>query len=415
LKHQKGSKDCYYCKRNFPTQEPSTSEKLTSAPSLPKNFETYQNKVEHHGQHPDCSECLDLAVPSIKMMDYPLPRSGKEKRTELPYRNLGPGNHNPKFQNNLVADLDFIQYRKADAEPSQDIIRMQNYANYQSVCLAQNIDDIAQDVMKTKGHMNGLHAELDQITQNQDDLKTQLHTILEKLDIIEKAVENMKASYQEESQPASPVLIPSNDATFSFFSSSPPSEIRTLTLKQLASSLKNPTLVRIAEICQLAYDKLALVKGQFNELEAQVIQAKADNLSSQLALVNISTDQSFSIKAMEGETKPEPEAESSKPSSSRTSAWEQWCNSRYSGSKKAPMDIDGQPQTSIKHTDTAPVSNVDCKSKLEIEIMIQGWHAWAKTQKLFFKDKVTWSDLALRITWGFTGNLHFWWERITDN
>jgi hypothetical protein len=46
--------------------------------------------------------------------------------------------------------------------------------------------------------------------------------------------------------------------------------------------------------------------------------------------------------------------------------------------------------------------------------MIQGWHAWAKTQKLFFKDKVTWSDLALRITWGFTGNLHFWWERITN-
>jgi hypothetical protein len=187
---------------------------------------------------------------------------------------------------------------------------MQNYANYQSVCLAQNLDDIAQDVIKTKGHMNGLHSELDQIIQNQDDLKTQLHTILEKIDIIEKAVENMKASYQEESQPASPVLIPTNDATFSFFSSSPPSEKRALTLKQLASSLRNPTLVRIAEICQLAYDKLSLVKGQINELEKQIEQAKADSLASQLALVHISTDQSFSIKAMEGETKPEPQPES---------------------------------------------------------------------------------------------------------
>jgi hypothetical protein len=283
------------------------------------------------------------------------------------------------------------------------------------VCLAQNIDDIAQDVIKTKGHMNGLHSELDQITQNQEDLKTQLNTILEKLEIIEKAVENMKASYQEESQPASPVLIPTNDASFSFFSSSPPSEKRALTLKQLASGLRNPTMVRIAEICQLAYEKLSLVQKQGKELETQIEQAKADSLAKQLALVHISTDQCLSIKAMDGETKPEPNPESSKPSSSRTSAWEQWCNARYTGSKKAPMDIDGHPQTSIKHTDTAPVSNVDCKSKLEIENMIQGWHAWAKTHKLLFKDKVSWSDLALRLTWGFTGNLSFWWERISDN
>jgi hypothetical protein len=52
---------------------------------------------------------------------------------------------------------------------------------------------------------------------------------------------------------------------------------------------------------------LSLVKGQGNELEKQIEQAKADSLASQLALVHISTDQSFSIKAMDGETKPEPE------------------------------------------------------------------------------------------------------------
>jgi hypothetical protein len=31
-----------------------------------------------------------------------------------------------------------------------------------------------------------------------------------------------------------------------------------------------------------------------------------------------------------------------------------------------------------------------------------------------FKDKVSWNNLALRITWGFTGNLSFWWERIAS-
>jgi hypothetical protein len=39
------------------------------------------------------------------MMDSTLPRSGRDKRTELPQRSLGTGNHVPKFQNDLVADL----------------------------------------------------------------------------------------------------------------------------------------------------------------------------------------------------------------------------------------------------------------------------------------------------------------------
>ena len=81
------------------------------------------------------------------MINYTLPRGDKDKFATLPQRSLGPGNHTPSFKNNLVADLDFIQYRKADAEKSQDVVRLQNYANYQSVCLAQNLDDMAQDII----------------------------------------------------------------------------------------------------------------------------------------------------------------------------------------------------------------------------------------------------------------------------
>lgn len=76
-------------------------------------------------------------------MNYQLPRAEKDKTATLAQRILGPGNHTPVFKNNLVADFDFIQYRKADAEKSQDIVRLQNYANYQFVCLAQNLDDMA--------------------------------------------------------------------------------------------------------------------------------------------------------------------------------------------------------------------------------------------------------------------------------
>jgi hypothetical protein len=101
------------------------------------------------------------------------------------------------------------------------------------------------------------------------------------------------------------------------------------------------------------------------------MQSKIASVESQLALVNISPiNDFFSIKAMEGDQKEEEEETSKKPSSSRTSAWEQWCNSKYKGTKKAPMDIDGQTPSSIKHVDQAPVSNIDCKSKLDIEIVI---------------------------------------------
>jgi hypothetical protein len=218
------------------------------------------------------------------MFESPLPRSGKDKRTELPYKHLGPGNHILKFSNDMVADLDFIKYRKLDADPSQDIIRLQNYSNYQSVCLAQNIDDIAQDVIKTKIHLNGLHSEIDHIQQNQEDLKSAVQTILEKLDIIEKAIVSLKSSYEEETRPSSPILISdiAQDATFSFFGSSDSTEHKQLTLKQLAPSLSNPTLARIAEVSQLAIDKVNLVKSQITNLENQISQVKAASLESQL-------------------------------------------------------------------------------------------------------------------------------------
>jgi hypothetical protein len=409
---EKGSRNCYYCKRDEYDPKKLIPCDETSAPSMPNFFETYQQKSEHLGQHSDCRECAALVVPTIKMMDYPLPRAGRDKKSEIPIRSLGTGNHTPRFQNNLVADLDFIQYRKPDDPIPQENIRLQNYANYQSVCLAQNIDDIAQDVLKTKGHMNGLHSDLEQVTQNQNDMKQQLDTILEKLQIIQDVVNNMQKTVEEESQPSSPEM-PTNDASFSFFKPSSPPERKYLTFKRIDSSIPNPVLIRVSQILQLAHEKLKLVKSQGMELENQIQQAKEESLAKQLAIISIQSPHlSSCIKMVD--VKPE-QPESSHQNTNRTPTWEQWCNARYSSGKKAAMDIDGQGQTSIKQGDTAPVSNIDCKERNDIEVMIQGWHAWAKTQKMLYKDKVSWSDLALRITWGFRGNLSFWWERVADH
>jgi hypothetical protein len=329
---EKGSRNCYYCKRDEYDPKKLIPCDETSAPSMPNFFETYQQKSEHLGQHSDCRECAALAVPTIKMMDYPLPRAGRDKKSEIPIRSLGTGNHTPRFQNNLVADLDFIQYRKPDDPIPQENIRLQNYANYQSVCLAQNIDDIAQDVLKTKGHMNGLHSDLEQVTQNQNDMKQQLDTILEKLQIIQDAVNNMQKTVEEESQPSSPEM-PTNDASFSFFKPSSPPERKYLTFKRIDSSIPNPVLIRVSQILQLAHEKLKLVKSQGMELENQIQQAKEESLAKQLAIISIQSPHlSSCIKMVD--VKPE-QPESSHQNTNRTPTWEQWCNARYSSGKKA--------------------------------------------------------------------------------
>lgn len=239
LTHQKGSKNCYFCQKKIPTQEESFNRpeepNITHVPSAPKNFRTFQSKSEHNGQRSNCSECLDIAVPLIKMMTNPLPRGDKDKSATLPQRNLGPRNHTPTFKNNLVADLDFIQYRKAEADKSQDIVRLQNYANYQSVCLAQNIDDIAQDVIQTKIHMNGLHSEIDNLEHNQEHLKATLVQILDKLETIQTAVQSLKDSLEQEQESSSPIKFDDleNHASYHWFgaSSSSKGEPKQLTLK----------------------------------------------------------------------------------------------------------------------------------------------------------------------------------------
>jgi len=119
LTHQKGSVNFYFCQKQIPVQEqssePCESPKISHIPSAPKNFRTFQSKTEHTGQHVDCPECLNLAIPQIKMINAPLPRGDRDKKATLPQRSIGPGNHTPSFKNDLVADLDFIKYRKADA------------------------------------------------------------------------------------------------------------------------------------------------------------------------------------------------------------------------------------------------------------------------------------------------------------
>lgn len=126
-----------------------------------------------------------------------------------------------------------------------------------------------------------MHSEIDSLELNQSEMKSQLNTILEKLEIIQEAVFNLKNSYEEETKPSSPVLIADieKDGSYKWFgSSSSPSEPKQLTLKQLALELANPTLARIAEVLQLAVEKIKLVQTQSSELEEQIKHAASSNI-----------------------------------------------------------------------------------------------------------------------------------------
>ena len=116
---------------------------------------------------------------------------------------------------------------------------MQNYANYQSVCLSQNIDDMAQDILQTKSHMIGLHSKIDNLEHNQETHRLHLVQILEKLDTIQTAIHSLKESYDKEKAPSSPIKYDEleKQASYKWFGTTSTStkDQKHLTLNQLAT------------------------------------------------------------------------------------------------------------------------------------------------------------------------------------
>ena len=112
----------------------------------------------------------------------------------------------------------------------------------------------------------------------------------------------------------------------------------------------------------------------------------------------------------EGSNKRPISADSDKPDQTFEFSWEKWCNSKYGSPGKTPYDpsnTDEFPILSRANIDQALMINLNCKSKNEILMEIHTWSAWARTQKSIHRNKVSWSKLALRITWGFQGNLNY--------
>jgi uncharacterized membrane protein len=83
---------------------------------------------------------------------------------------------------------------------------LQNYSNYQSVCIAQNLDDLVQYVLQTKGHVNGIHSDLESIESHQQTFVEQLRQLSDKLDTIQSAIQDMKETFDKEKSLPPPIL-----------------------------------------------------------------------------------------------------------------------------------------------------------------------------------------------------------------
>jgi archaellum component FlaC len=68
-------------------------------------------------------------------------------------------------------------------------------SNYQTICLHQNVDDLAKDVLDVKNHVSEIHQDLNQQKDLSYELKSQstlLHVTLSRIDKIEYVLEDIK-------------------------------------------------------------------------------------------------------------------------------------------------------------------------------------------------------------------------------
>jgi hypothetical protein len=158
-------------------------------------------------------------------------------------------------------------------------------------------------------------------------------------------------------------------------------------------------LKRIKSSSALAAEKIVLVQAQYDALQAQI------------KINMVSKDQEGTSGVTHDNPHSSEESAGGKPFQT---AWEKWCNAKYGTKDRKimydPSNFEEFPNISRDNLDPAPLSNLNCRSQREILMIFQKWNAWAKTQKSIFKNRVTWSDLTLRLTWGFTGNIELWWE-----
>ena len=91
-------------------------------------------------------------------------------------------------------------------EPSEQI-KLQNYINYQSVCLTQNLDEVAKDVYTLTEHSKKLHHSVETLHEGQQALTVRLEEITTQLSTIQLAISRFQTAVPKPVSPPDYVCV----------------------------------------------------------------------------------------------------------------------------------------------------------------------------------------------------------------
>ena len=94
----------------------------------------------------------------------------------------------------MKTEFQWIQMRNLADPESSESKKMQNYTNYQIVCMLQNIDDIAKDVLEIKEHIKKLHIGYNETLGFHNEHKQALNDIQSNMGIISKSLDHLTSA-----------------------------------------------------------------------------------------------------------------------------------------------------------------------------------------------------------------------------
>jgi len=118
------------------------------------------------------------------------------------------------------------------SDPDQtELANLHNYTNYQIVCMLQNIDDIARDVVEVKEHIKKFHPGYNEILGTQNEHTQQLNDINSNMGIISKSLGHLQDDLPIPTSPPHYREVDLSSSKLTFTSSEPESSHKSILFK----------------------------------------------------------------------------------------------------------------------------------------------------------------------------------------
>jgi len=416
-------------------KDPTSSSYL----SVPRHMPAIPRRMTQRSQShkfADCQFCVPSAsfqteephspkndsqvfIPDIK--SFSLPRAQSEISAKISDRHLEHGNTRRTFSNGTKkADLQWLSMKDMSDSDQTKSAKLHNYTNYQIVCMLQNIDDIARDVLELKEHTKKLHSGYNEMLGIKNEHTQQLNDINSNMGIISKSIGHLRDALPVPTSPPHYREVDLSSSKLTFTSCEPESSHKSILFKGV-ENISKLQIERIQKGIDLAKEKTELMKNRlkgFPSLDSLRLPKQYVSLKSL-----IENGQPFGPKeilAMSGESsfkrdRHEPYFFSHKGRKDQedTSAHEASTSSpfgKYSERlQTTPTNLDNPSGKGYGNT---LLVNIDCLSNEEVINVLHNIHAWALQRKA--ETKASWPDIVTQIVWSFAGIAKMWWDKLSD-